>query len=161
MPQAEAVARVREKIAVVDDLESKFNEWNKVQNPLTKLEQDMKVRECTKMSILTCRRVASKYTRRHNCDPKFTKDELFAYLATLRDEGLKPATIQLNHAVLKAWWDLVALQHWPLKGRKVHNRVEQTITEPVTFTAAQVRQMIKLVKAYDGRVLMRRNTTCA
>jgi hypothetical protein len=70
MTQTEAVARVREDIAVADDLESQFNEWNKVQNPLAKLEQDMKVRECTKMSILTYRRVASRYMRRHNWDPQ-------------------------------------------------------------------------------------------
>ena len=83
---------------------------------------------------------------RHNYEPKFTKEELNRYLASLDADGLSERSKEIHRIVLKCWWEALGLS-WPLSNRRVHKKStgKKTVS---TFTVREIHHLISLVKQH-------------
>ena len=143
--QAEAIARVKDEVGHVDDLEKQFSRWVQIDNPVAKLQDDLLGRGCTKATLKTYTHVAIRYMRAHNYEPTFHKDELMAYMASLRREGFSESSLSVARIALKCWFDVLGVS-WPYHDRPIHKPRTRRSEKPIMFTKSQVTELINLVK---------------
>jgi integrase len=137
---------VEQDVAYVEELEKLYDEWNKIDNPVQKLQDDLRARNCTEGTVQTYTRIAVRYMIRHNFAPTFDHHEVQQYINSLKGD-MCPKSQKVNRVVLKAWWDAMGMP-WPLKDRRIHEERTEEEEKVASFTESQIKTLIKKVKSH-------------
>jgi hypothetical protein len=129
-------------------VEQQFNQWLTIDNPIGKLEADLRRRHCTKATIkeyLNCGRQYMKYC---NYDPKFDQEEVLGYIDSLEKKGWKALSVNNHKIVLRCWLDILGrpspFPKRPDRGTKVTTRIKSA----PSLKKEAVIKLIGLVKKH-------------
>lgn len=130
-----------ESLAAIDEIERDVLGWERESNPVRRLEQDMRARGCTELSVGSFLGAARRYMRFTSYEPTFSKKELTAFLASLSSS--KGTTRHYYRAMLKTWM-LAMEREWPFGRQPFHYESEDS--EAACYSADEVRRQIRLFK---------------
>lgn len=128
----------QEHIANIDDIEKEVLGWEREENPIRRLEQDMRARGCTPLSVQGFVGAARRYMRFVGWEPSFSKAEVTKFLASL--DPYKGKTRHFYRAMLQTWFRAMELP-WVFEKAKFH--YDEDETETACYTTSEMKEQIR------------------
>ena len=143
--EAEEILKMAQEPGLVDKWEAQFDTWLNQESPLALFEASLKISKCTEATVRGFLYVARRYMKFTNFDPKFSKEELQAYLLSLDVSGFAPNTIELNKTALRRLLKTLEIE-WPFGNIIMHKEIKEDEPQAPVFTREQMAHLISIVK---------------
>jgi len=127
----------------LDFVEKSFQKWNREQNPVNLMVNDLISRGCSKQTVYSYRSVGNAFMRTFDYEPEFTVAEYYQFMNQFQDST--PGTRRVYRDILKLLWEVQGL-NFPLRERRMHTPHTIMPTIPPHFSANEVANIIQTVK---------------
>lgn len=133
---------VLDSLAYGDELLKEVLGWERSENPVRRLEENMVSRRCTEASIKSFVGGARRFMRHCGWEPQFTEREAASFMGTMA--GFKDGTMHYYRSMLKTFY-LAMGKPAPFYGQKVHSDDAEEVAA-ASFSASQIREIIGLAR---------------
>ncbi|MBA7472095.1 hypothetical protein ES707_07415 [subsurface metagenome] len=134
---------VGEDIGNITEIEKDVLQWFRVENPVSKMTDDLKSRNCSEATIRTYKSVATSFMRMHDFEPQFTLSEFNLFVNSY--ENAPTSTRKSYRSILELLWEIQGLT-FPLKRRRMHESHSIMPIIPPTLYPDKIARIIKAVK---------------
>ncbi len=139
----DSMVAVEENTDNVTAIEKDVLQWFRVENPVSLMTNDLKVRNCTKATVNTYKSVGTSFMRMFEFEPEFSLNEYTQFINSY--ENATAGTRRVYKDILKLLWEVQGLI-FPLKGRRMHQPHTIMPFIPPTLEPDKIARIIKIVK---------------
>lgn len=139
----ESMVSVDENIDNVTDIEKDVLEWFRVENPVSKMTDDLKSRNCTEATIRTYKSVGTCFMRMFGFEPSFTIAEYNQFQNSY--ENAPASTKNCYRSILELLWECAGFS-FPLKKRRMHQPHAIMPVIPPTLSPKTIARIISIVR---------------